>query len=88
MTKEQKIKKMNMIEWEVTHRYLDVVDYDQMEYMTDKEKEEYVRLYREVWGDCLTCGNDAKNCICFDKITKNIIKLAKEEPEHYEVKQV
>jgi len=44
------LKRMNEIEDEAIHRFLDKADFDVIEWMTDEELEEYKKLYREYWG--------------------------------------
>ena len=66
MTDKQKIERLTEIEEEAITRYLDRTNFDRTEWMTDDEKAEYLRLYREVNGECLECGETAENCTCKD----------------------
>lgn len=64
MTQKEKIKRLDKLDEIALNRYLDRTNFDRVEWLDDKEKEEYVKLYREVNGECLVCGNDVNRCIC------------------------
>jgi hypothetical protein len=50
------LKRMCKIEDEALNRFLEKGNFDTTEWMTDKELEEYKKLYREYWGE-----NDYQN---------------------------
>lgn len=68
MTKEQieveKINRMGQLEDTVAYRYLERTDWDCTDYMTPEELVEYRKLYKDINGECCTCGEVPEDCKC------------------------
>lgn len=61
-----KMERMNYLEDQAISRYLDKTDFDRTEWMTDIELNEYIKIYKEIHGECPTCGqaSDCPDCTC------------------------
>lgn len=63
LTREDKEKRMSGLEQQAIDWYLDKTDFDVTEWLSVKEKIEYLKLYKEINGICLFCGESIE-CQC------------------------
>jgi hypothetical protein len=52
----KKLNRMGELEQEAENRFFEKSDFDRTEWMLPAELEEYITLYKDVNGECPTCG--------------------------------
>jgi len=56
MTDKQAVKRMDKLEDEAINYFLDNMNFDWLAWMNDDEQKEYIKLYKQVNGECPKCG--------------------------------